>query len=54
MDKRQVIAAYRRGVITLQECAQILGVDSIRIMGMVNEAQQTDKLTLIRKRSANG
>ncbi|MFF2887590.1 hypothetical protein [Paenibacillus sp. NPDC057967] len=28
MDKRQVIAAYRRGFLTIQECAQIIGVDS--------------------------
>ncbi|WP_164779526.1 hypothetical protein [Paenibacillus kobensis] len=28
MDKRKAIAAYRRGWLTLQECAQILGIHS--------------------------
>jgi len=37
MDKRKVITAYRRGFITMQECAQILGIDSLQVMGLVNE-----------------
>ncbi|MDF2924390.1 MAG: hypothetical protein K0R57_3304 [Paenibacillaceae bacterium] len=37
MDKRKVITAYRRGFITLQECSQILGIDSPQIMGMMEE-----------------
>ncbi|GFN30650.1 hypothetical protein [Paenibacillus xylaniclasticus] len=28
MDKRKAIAAYRRGWLTLHECAQILGIHS--------------------------
>lgn len=36
MDKRKVIAAYQRGFITIKECAQILGIDSLEIMGMVS------------------
>jgi len=28
MDKRKAIAAYRRGWLTLHECAQILGIQS--------------------------
>ncbi|WP_082967468.1 hypothetical protein [Paenibacillus oryzae] len=27
MDKRKVISAYRRGDITIQECAQIIGLE---------------------------
>ncbi|MFD2371766.1 hypothetical protein ACFSO0_17725 [Brevibacillus sp. GCM10020057] len=27
MDKHKVIEAYRRGLITLQECGQILGAE---------------------------
>lgn len=27
MDKQKVIEAYRRGLITLQECGQILGAE---------------------------
>lgn len=37
MDKRIVIAAYRRGFITIQECAQIIGVDSKQINRLVEE-----------------
>lgn len=37
MDKRKVIAAYRRGFITIQECAQIIGVDSKQINRLVND-----------------
>lgn len=39
MDKRKVILAYRRGIITIQECAQILGIDSMQVMGMVHDAK---------------
>lgn len=42
MDKRKVITAYRRGLITIQECAQILGIDSVQIMGLVNDHAQND------------
>ncbi|WP_195572154.1 hypothetical protein [Paenibacillus sp. 1001270B_150601_E10] len=27
MDKAKVISAYRRGLLSLQECAQILGLE---------------------------
>jgi hypothetical protein len=36
MDKKKVIAAYRTGMLTMEECAQILGIDSPRVMGMVS------------------
>jgi len=39
MDKRKVIAAYRRGFINMQECAQILGVDAVQITGLMNDPQ---------------
>lgn len=38
MDKRVVIMAYRRGLLSLQECAQILGVDNVRLIGLMPEA----------------
>ncbi|WP_424766066.1 hypothetical protein [Paenibacillus sp. sgz302251] len=38
MDKRKVIAAYRRGFITIQECAQIIGVDSGQMARLVNDS----------------
>lgn len=31
MDKHQVIEAYRRGLITLQECGQILGAEKTQL-----------------------
>ncbi|USG63510.1 hypothetical protein NDK47_15120 [Brevibacillus ruminantium] len=31
MDKQQVIEAYRRGLITLQECGQILGAEKTQL-----------------------
>jgi hypothetical protein len=37
MDKRKVIAAYRRGLISLQECAQILGVENVRLLGHLRD-----------------
>jgi len=42
MDKRKVIAAYRRGFLTIQECAQILGVDSPHILRLVNDPRMFD------------
>jgi hypothetical protein len=32
MDKRKVIAAYRRGLISVRECAQILGLDNVELL----------------------
>jgi len=31
MDKQKVIEAYRRGLITLQECGQILGAEKQQV-----------------------
>ncbi|MFK7695694.1 hypothetical protein [Paenibacillus sp. HJGM_3] len=43
MDKRKVIMAYRRGMITIQECAQILGIDSMQqVAGMVNDPKWSE------------
>ncbi|MBO9607557.1 MAG: hypothetical protein J7639_16470 [Paenibacillaceae bacterium] len=54
MDKRKVIFAYRRGFITLQECAQILGIDSMRVMGMVDEPREDIGANRLRKVKVNG
>ncbi len=37
MDKRKVIAAYRRGFITLEECAQIIGVNDDQMQLLIND-----------------
>lgn len=46
MDKRKVIQAYRRGFINLHECAQILGIDSMQVMGMMKDAA-LDKVRIV-------
>jgi hypothetical protein len=50
MDKRKVIAAYRRGFISIQECAQIIGVDSGQMTRLVDDPSLTTEGTaLLRK-----
>ncbi len=39
MDKRKVIAAYRRGLISVQECAQILGLDNTQLLTYMRETR---------------
>jgi hypothetical protein len=39
MDKRKVITAYRRGLISVQECAQILGLDNVELLGYMRESR---------------
>ncbi|WP_170143705.1 hypothetical protein [Paenibacillus flagellatus] len=53
MDKRKVITAYRRGFITIQECAQILGIDSMQVMGMMNDQKPSEPSRIV-PRSVNG
>lgn len=52
MDKRKVIAAYRRGLISVKECAQILGLDNVELLGYVRESRaarpKTDKKQPVR------
>ncbi|SDC40553.1 hypothetical protein SAMN02799630_00425 [Paenibacillus sp. UNCCL117] len=54
MDKRKVITAYRRGFITMQECAQILGIDSLQVMGMVDDPPSKEAVRALRKLPVNG
>jgi hypothetical protein len=54
MDKRKVITAYRRGFITLQECAQILGIDSKQIIGIMQEPDRGAGSRFMQKQSVNG
>lgn len=50
MDKRQVIQAYRKGFMTIHECAQILGVKSNHLQGMVNDPQLAELPSHLEKR----
>ncbi|MFB9329582.1 hypothetical protein ACFFSY_26905 [Paenibacillus aurantiacus] len=55
MDKRKVIAAYRRGMINVQECAQILGIDIGQIARLVNDPYlAVDPQLRQSKQSVNG
>jgi predicted transcriptional regulator of viral defense system len=54
MDKRKVITAYRRGFITIQECAQILGIDSIQIMGLMSESEMPVNETKLKQQPMHG
>mgnify|MGYP001156627320 CR=1 FL=1 len=37
LDKRKIIAAYRQGFITLEQCAQLLGLDSPNVVALLGE-----------------
>lgn len=37
MDKQRVLQAYRRGLLTTRECAQILGIDSAQLLRTLSE-----------------
>ncbi|WP_192043582.1 hypothetical protein [Paenibacillus rhizovicinus] len=55
MDKRKVIAAYKRGFISVHECAQILGIDTGQMKGLMNDPNLTSDSQLTRgKQSVNG
>jgi len=54
VDKRKVITAYRRGFITIQECAQILGIDSLQIMGLVDDPEHDGISRKVKKLPVNG
>lgn len=49
MDKRKVIAAYRGGLISLKECAQILGVDNVQWIGLMRENAGAKRLQATRQ-----
>lgn len=53
MDKRQVILAYKRGLINIQECAQILGIQSNVILGMVDDTGAEDRLAFHKRKTAS-
>jgi len=42
MDKKKVILAYHRGFVTIQECAQILGMDIRQVKNIVQESKSID------------
>jgi len=54
MDKRKVIAAYKRGFINVQECAQILGIDTAQFSGLMSDPYlSADPKTRRDKKSVN-
>ncbi|MBH5317955.1 hypothetical protein I6N90_09075 [Paenibacillus sp. GSMTC-2017] len=54
MDKRKVIDAYRHGFITIQQCAQIIGVDNVQMSRLVNDSHFTTDVSVhIEQRTLN-
>lgn len=39
MDKRKVIAAYQRGLFSVQECGQLLGLESFQFNALLGTQQ---------------
>ncbi|MFC7682022.1 hypothetical protein [Paenibacillus sp. GCM10028914] len=39
MDKRKVITAYQRGLFSVQECGQILGLESFQLNAILDPQQ---------------
>lgn len=39
MDKRKVIDAYRQGLFSVQECAQLLGLDKLQLSAVLSSAE---------------
>ncbi|MFF2090106.1 hypothetical protein [Paenibacillus sp. NPDC058174] len=54
MDKRKVIHAYRSGYISIQECAQIIGLDSRQIPGLLSGMPAADEKAGKRKIPVTG
>jgi len=52
MDKRKVIAAYRRGLITIQECAQIIGLDSGQAARLILDLKPGYEIPLNREQTS--
>ena len=40
MDKRKVINAYRRGFLTAQECAQVLGIERQQLNNLLTDSTE--------------
>lgn len=57
MDKQVVIAAYRQGMISIVECAQIIGLDSLqmeRILGEIKPVHETQINNMPNRVSSTG
>lgn len=47
MDKRKVIDAYRRGLLTLHECAQVLGIEKSQLTGLLEQSYSDKRRELL-------
>ncbi len=54
MDKRKVIQAYRRGLLTIQECSQILGIESPHLLGVDEEQIKVDLYKPVSRHTVSG
>lgn len=46
MDKSKVIEAYLRGLLSLEECAQILGLDRQQIINMLESFVERPSISM--------
>ncbi|MDF9840319.1 MULTISPECIES: hypothetical protein [unclassified Paenibacillus] len=44
MDKSKVIAAYRRGFLTVRECGQILGVEELQLQSLLSQVEGKQRI----------
>ncbi|MCF6093383.1 hypothetical protein L1765_05145 [Microaerobacter geothermalis] len=44
MDKKKVLEAYRRGLLTFQECAQILGAERNQLKDILDAKKEKEAL----------
>ncbi|GAB6990302.1 hypothetical protein [Paenibacillus pini] len=54
MDKRKVIAAYQRGMITIQECGQILGIENVQLSLLIHDSLESQKNEEFKKEPVKG
>ncbi|MEO3945202.1 hypothetical protein [Gorillibacterium sp. CAU 1737] len=43
MDKRLIISAYRQGRLTRKQCAQLLGIESESLVGLLSDERSLRK-----------
>ncbi|WP_249902324.1 hypothetical protein [Paenibacillus sp. PK3_47] len=53
MDKSKVIAAYRRGFLTVRECGQILGIEERQLHSLLLQEENKQPFTPPARRSGS-
>ncbi|MEK5446923.1 MULTISPECIES: hypothetical protein [Paenibacillus] len=50
MDKSKVIAAYRRGFLTVRECGQILGLEELQLQSLLRQEEGKQNVSQAQQR----